>query len=238
MVWHAAVRGFTPLYAVLLLVGLVVEGRRNVSAARLPVWIVTLLTLAGIWTHAWYAGLVSWRATCCRWSSHRPALRPSVFSRRCAAFRTSARRRRPAWRPAWSAAMLTTVVVLYGCIDAFKTSYAGRLETARLGTWIRDQYGPGRRIYGGDAQLELLGFYAEADCFRIPAYTATPEIAAAQIVDVRPDIILLSSPMSAETRRQLQIVASQRGFVAKPGPSARRPVEILASADAQSATRR
>lgn len=235
-VGQAVVRGFTPLYALLLLIGLVVEGRRTFSAARLPVLFVMLLTLAGIWTHAWYAGLISSRY-----------LLPLVIASSGTAavgFLTTVRglsnfaaKRRPAWHPAWSAAAITMAVILTGCIDAFKTSYVGRLETARLGTWIRAQYGPGLRIYGGDAQLELLGYYAEADCFRIPPYR-TPEVAATHAEGLRPDIILLSAPLPAETRRSLQDVATKWGYTTTPGPSARRPVEILSSAASRTTSRR
>lgn len=236
MVGQTVVRGFTPLYALLLLVGLVVEGRRTFSVDRLPVLSVTLLTLAGIWTHAWYAGLISSRY-----------LLPLVIASSGTAavgFLTTVRslsnfaaKRRPALHPAWAAAAITTVVILAGCIDAFKTNYAGRLETARLGTWIRAQYGSGLRIYGGDAQLELLAYYAEADCFRIPPYR-TPEVAATHAQDIRPDIILLSAPLPAETRRSLQDFAAKWGYTTTLGPCTYRPVEILSSAESRTTSRR
>lgn len=221
-------RGLTPTYAVLLLFGLLTQGRRSLASDRLPALITAFVTIAAIWIHTWYSGLASSRyiLTVVLLSAGTAAAGMLDLSRaisRAAAEANAQSRTR-------IVAALTAVVLTVGCCEAFRTNYDGRLDRAELGLWLRNCYGSDQVIYGCDEQLDLIAYYAGARCIRLPMNRAASQIAG-EVKQVRPGIVVISNPpLPPASCRALTDSAAQLGMtrLEVPASSERRPIVMTA----------
>lgn len=231
-------RGLTPPYAVVLLIGVLLQGRRTLRSDRLPAVVVALVTLTAIWIHTWYSGLASSRyiLTVVLFSTGTAAAGLLEVCR--AISHCTSEVKMPSWQRS-AAAGLTGAAFIYGCCDAFKTNYDGRLDKAELGAWLHAQYGDHHTIYGCDEQLDLIAYYARAQCVRIPTNRNAAAIEG-EIKHVRPDIVLLSNPpLPPASCRALTDSATQLGMskLEVPASGVRRPI-VMTALEARSGLQR
>lgn len=222
-------RGLTPPYAVLLLIGLLTQGRRSLKSDRLPAVLIALVTIGAIWIHTWYSGLASSRyiLTVALFSSGTAAAGLLVACR--AVSHSVAEVKQLAWRRS-AAFGLTSAVFIFGCCDAFKSNYTGRIDKAQLGLWLRDRYGDDHVIYGCDEQLDLIAFYANARCYRLPT-NRDASLIKPEMTFVQPDIVLLSNPpLPPASCHALTQSAAQLGMLKLEVPTSnmRRPIIMTA----------
>jgi len=226
---QVVIRGLTAPFAVLLLLGLISQGRRSLKSDRMPAVLLALTTIGAIWVHTWYAGL----------ASSRYILVVALFStgtaavgllESCRSLAAIAGKIRLPSRPRLAAAALAAGMFIFGCCDAFKTNYSGRVDKAALGLWLRDRCGEERVIYGSEEQLDLIAYYAHARCVRLPTNRDAAHIEH-EVNDLRPDIVVLSNPpLSAAACQALTDSATHLGMseLDLPKSIARRPIVFTA----------
>jgi hypothetical protein len=225
-------RGLTAPFGVLLLLGLISQGRRSLKSDRLPAVLLALTTIGAIWVHTWYAGLASSRyiLTVALFSTGTAAV---GLLESCRLLAAAAGKVRIPSQPRWAVAALAAGMFIFGCCDAFNTNYAGRVDKAALGTWIRERCGEQCMIYGSEEQLDLIAYYAHARCVRLPTNRATIHIDQ-EVNLIRPDIVVLSNPpLSADACRALTDSATHLGMseVDVPKSIMRRPIVMTADKD-------
>lgn len=231
-------RGLTPPYAVLLLIGLLTQGPRSLRSDRLPAVLIALVTVTAIWIHTWYSGLASSRyiLTVALFSSGTAAA--GLLSVCRIVSRSAAEVTALSWQRA-AAVGITAAVFIFGCCDAFKSNYAGRVDKAQLGLWLRERYGRDHVIYGCDEQLDLIAYYAKAQCFRLPT-NRDASLIEPEMKQVRPDIVLLSNPpLPPASCRALTETAAQLGMTMLdvPKSNVRRPI-VMTALEAQGGLKR
>ncbi|MCE9606330.1 MAG: glycosyltransferase family 39 protein [Planctomycetia bacterium] len=231
-------RGLTPPFAILLLIGLVTQFRRTLQSDRLPAVVLAAMTMGAIWVHTWYAALGSSRyiLTVAIISSGTAALGLLEFGTWLSYLATTATT--PTWRRL-APPLLGSAMLIYGCCDAFTTSYRGRQDKAELGAWIRERCGENRVIYGADEQLDLIAYYAHSTCVRVP-FNRDSAMIEREVVHVRPDIVVVSNPpLSVAACRTLSDAAAQLGMTRLdvPTTSERRPAVMTALQDPRTTTR-
>ena len=234
---QVVLRGLTAPFGVLLLLGLISQGRRSLKSDRLPAVLLALTTIGAIWVHTWYAGLASSRyiLTVALFSTGTAAVGLLESCRSLAAI--AGRIRLPS-RPRLAAAALAAGMFIFGCCDSFNTNYSGRVDKAALGAWIRERCGDQCVIYGSEEQLDLIAYYAHARCVRLPTNRATIHIDQ-EVNQIRPDVVVLSNPpLTAAACRALTDSATHLGMAELDVPKSitRRPIVMTAKTD-QSRTR-
>lgn len=231
-------RGLTLPFALLLVVGLLSQGRRSLKSDRLPAVVLALTTMGAIWVHTWYSGLASSRYILTVALISTGTAAAGLLDLCAALSRLRLAIRWPKWQRA-TLASLTSVVFLYGCCDAFKTNYKGRVDKAALGAWIRERCGEQRVIYGSEEQLDVIAYYARSRCVRLPTNRDAAQIEN-EVKVIRPDIIVLSNPpLTDDACRALTESAGRRGMteVDIPKSISRRPIVMTALEDRRSANR-
>lgn len=231
-------RGFTPAYGILMLIGLLTQGRRSFASDRLPAVVVSLVTLAAIWIHTWYSGLASSRYILTVVLISTGTAAAGLLSLCRAVSLCATEMKSPAWQSA-AATSLAFVVLGFGCFDAFQSNYEGRLDRAALGTWLRDHYGGDHVIYGSDEQLDLIAYYAKAQCVRLPT-NRDASLIEREVAQVRPDIVLVSTPPLPPTSCRALTESATRLGMAKldvPASNTRRPI-IMTSLEARTGVNR
>lgn len=158
VVWqafHVVQRGLNPLFALLVLAGLIVYRKRFFRADQVPLLLYTAAVWGGIWIHQWHCDGASSRYTLTlALLGMRPAAWAILRLSEAAAIRfTTFPARR--WSPAFIAAFM-----LIGCCDALSTQYRSRELKAEIGRWIRRTYGENRCVAGDDPQLSIVSYYA------------------------------------------------------------------------------
>ncbi|MBX7164746.1 MAG: glycosyltransferase family 39 protein [Pirellulales bacterium] len=162
-------RGVTPLFALLMLVGYIGWRRTWDRRDHLPLFLFTVAVALGIWIHLWFAHL----------ASSRYALSIVIVSARCAALgllgvvRGCVRltERSHAGLPRWAPVAPVVAVALFGCFDAMSHYDRGRAVRADLGRWIRSEVGPHAQLVCTDDLVRVVGYYADARTQAVVPYT-------------------------------------------------------------------
>ena len=194
-------RGLTPLFAILMFGGYISRARLFHRSDNLPLLVVVLAVLAGIWIHLWFAHLASSRyaLTIVLISTRSAALGLSDFG--SLAGRWLAGRWPQAARAATAATL--AVVTLVGTADAVTSDFKSRESLAQLGKWIQGLYESPPIIVGSESQLAVVGFYAQGQAQPFPP-EMEGEALANWLAEIEPDVVVISK--RRQTPEQYQAV--------------------------------
>lgn len=186
------VRGFTPLYTVLLLIGAAVSWPLCRRGDVLALLLGCALTLGGMWIHLWVAEDSSSRyplsvAIAC---TPLAAIGAVVLGQRIAVWNARLWRRTPA--PQVGVASVLAVVAVVGVLDALDTRYGSRVAKAELGRFLLTRLGADAQIVG-PLQWRMAGFYAQAEYQPLPESDAFYRTMLADfLTDTHADAVLVS----------------------------------------------
>ncbi len=185
-------RGLTPVFALFVLGGYLSRFQMFHRRDSWPILLVVLAVAAGIWIHLWYAHL----------ASSRYVLTIVLLATRAAAlgvidFGQFASRLWARWRPAADlrgplTATIVGLSLLVGSADAISSDFRSRTALADLGRWIQSQYGASAVVVGSEAQLLIIGYYADAVVYSFP-----PELTGIDLANwvehVQADVVVLAA---------------------------------------------
>lgn len=186
------VRGFTPLYTVLLVIGVAVSWPLCRRGDVLALLLGCGLTLGGMWIHLWVAEESSSRyplsvAIAC---APLAAIGTVVLGQRIAVWNARLWRRTPA--PQVGVASVLAVVAVVGVLDALDTRYGSRVAKAELGRFLLTRLGADAQIVG-PLQWRMAGFYAQGEYQPLPESDDFYRTMLTEfIVDSQADAVLVS----------------------------------------------
>lgn len=201
MMLNTCERGLTPLFAILMFGGYFSRARLFHRSDNLPLLVVVLAVVAGIWIHLWFAHLASSRyaLTIVLISTRSAALGLLDFGSLVGRWLTD----RWAQAARFATAATLAVVVLVGTVDAVTSDFKSRESLAQLGKWIQSLYESPPFIVGSESQLAVVGFYAQGQAQPFPP-ELTGESLANWLAEIEPDVVVISK--RRQTPEQYQAV--------------------------------
>ncbi len=196
MTWiffRTLIRGLSPVYAVFLGCGLLAFPRLLRRVDVLALLLGSSLTLGGMWIHLWFGQASSSRYPLSVAIAFLPlaSLGLLELSYRLATWN--------AWflghprpTPRLGVAIALAIAAIAGGVDAFITSYDGRLAKADLGRYIRNELGENCRILGSQ-HWSLTAYYAQGQYLQLPESPQNQPADLTQFVaDCDADVVLLT----------------------------------------------
>ncbi|HEX4132920.1 MAG TPA: glycosyltransferase family 39 protein [Pirellulales bacterium] len=212
---HILERGFTPFFGILVLVGLAVYAKPLWRRDIVPLYLLSAISIVGIWCYAKSFGQVS-----CRY-----VMPLVIVAGPSAIYGLRAISRLPlprAWRDVatvrtararvFAGVLMWTAGV--GVLDAWTSGFADRAQRAELGLWLRDTLGPGRSVVG-TTSLRTLGYYAEAAYHVLPINASDLPVAelAECVRQHDPDVAVFPAVDCTGARRDVAEAIERLGLV-------------------------
>jgi hypothetical protein len=193
-------RGLTPLFGLLLLVG-VWRGRRTwFRSDHQPLFFTALAVLTGMWIHLWVAG-----GTCSRYVLPVVIMGDGFAAVAFLSMVDWLTRQFPS-RFRWLVLGSTiAVVAVLGTSFAVGGDYSRRGGEARLGRWIGNQFGPTPVVLGPSGVTQVIGYYAGATVHGLPPGKEASVVD--RLREVRPDVLLLLSTRHEDYRHRPELNA-------------------------------
>jgi hypothetical protein len=204
MTLRAMIRGISPLYGLLVCVGLVVGRRRWLTWQQQAAFAYFAASLLAVWLHVWESGM----------TTSRYALTPVIVAAPYAALgclavanfaATKVRRLRgpllraaAAFRVPLQHGAVAGLLLVFGLatfVDSFVTQSVEYGVDRSIGLWLKEHAGPHRSLAGA-GHFVVAGYYAKAEPFYRPAAAETP---AAMIARCAPDVVLLETKQTSRT---------------------------------------
>jgi hypothetical protein len=194
-------RGISPVYLVLLMIGLHRWPFPFRRLDQLSLLLVCAAVMLGIWIHLGASGESSSRyvmsillialpytALGLHWASERAA---QMAGRRLEAWPARTR------TPLALAASVLVIMLVAGTADALVRNDAIRDTRAAFGRWIKHSFGPHSHVVGTRDMESLITYYSEGDFHTLPA-RPTPSDALQVIREAHPDVVLLPVQQSPD----------------------------------------
>ena len=184
-------RGLHPLYALLMLYGLLQWRHLWLRPDILVFWAICLAHLAGIWIHLWFAHESSSRYALLiiLLGSAWVTLAMLDLSRRFEVLiGVRLGRLNP---PGRLAAVICALLIAVGMVDALSKNVSKRRAVAELGTWIQDEFGP-QCVLLGTSEISVITPYYAGSKF-VPLQESASNSYLLQLVEQkRPDLVVIS----------------------------------------------
>ena len=187
---RTATQGLDVVYALLLFAGIWICRRVWLRRDHQALFYTSLLIVAGMWMHLWYAQI----------SSNRYILpvviMGSVFAAQALLGLGLLGGRIVQWlccgkdRVGLVTAGLLLAVSIAGVSEALSCNFAYRTGEPQLGQWIHARFGPVPKLLGSDGVTSVIGYYAEGDFHVFPLFAGDAEILALTR-QYQPDALLL-----------------------------------------------
>ncbi len=223
----AMFRGITPLFLLLLFGGYF--ARRSVwdRSDHVPLFLVTIAVMAGVWIHIWFAHV----------GSSRYALTIVLLSTRCAGLglltasswvsRMLVRNQEHPGRIAWIHAAAVALLLASGNFEALRHHDQQRELRAALGRWVQVTYGSDARVVCTEDIAYLIAHYNLAQPQGVVAGT-DPQTLLYAINRVQPDVVALSRDrLPPEAIAAVEAHAQDWGLAATVTPEGSCPPNVF-----------
>lgn len=223
LIARTVVRGYTPWYGLLVIVGVVmcpqISSRRDFQ----PNAVIFLLTLAAMWIHLANAGASSSRycltlvVLAAPFAALGLDLLSAVIANLIGRVGTLAKKERMAVAARYSVGEVVLLLLLvptaaYTYVAAALADDPPRSAKAELGRWLQHQFGP-KMVVVGSRRLTLAGYYARAEYVVIPEDGGDDVGTANWIEQQSPHIVLLAEgDYPAERLDQIVGLLERRAF--------------------------
>ncbi|HEY4760832.1 MAG TPA: glycosyltransferase family 39 protein [Thermoguttaceae bacterium] len=201
----ALVKGFSPLFALLMLGGL--WGWRRVWARRdqQPLFYTSLAIMMAAWIHAWCA-----RESCERYflpivlmASLYAALGLLGLSRRILEF---VERFNKKWILQYIAVFSPAAVVAFAGLGvAFCSSFERRVAEVELAAWVRQEFGPSAMLFGSEGVTPVVAHYAQVQYATLTKNMDDTTVLKS-IQDLKPEVILLLATRRKDLMETRQLI--------------------------------
>jgi hypothetical protein len=187
---HTAAQGLDVLFALLMFAGIWLGRRIWLRRDHQALFYTSLLIVAGMWIHLWYAQISSNRyiLPVVLMGSGFAALALLRLSAYCGQIL-----RWLGWgkdRQALIAAGLLLAVCIAGTSEALSCNFQFRASEPQLGNWIHARFGSEPNLLGSDGVTMVIGYYAQGDCRVFPLFASDSAILA-MARQYQPDAVLL-----------------------------------------------
>jgi hypothetical protein len=184
-------RGLSPVHALLMFGGMWGWRRIWIRRDHQVLFFTGLVSLAGIWIHAWHAHTTSTRYIF-------PAVLMGAPFTALGFFGLVERSQRIiSGRLGWTQIRAATTWVLLGTASVLglymgiSHDYSYRTSELSLGRWIQHRYGASPVIVGPECYIKEVNFYAEGVCHEFPE-KFSPDFLAELVRRNKPDVVLLT----------------------------------------------
>ncbi|MHB1034861.1 MAG: glycosyltransferase family 39 protein [Pirellulales bacterium] len=202
---HTLWRSCGTAYGVLLLAGMALGWRLSFRRDHLPILLVMLGIVAGMWVFLWDMQELTIRYGLTLVVLSTPLAAVGVLAA-CERLGGLAFRFARSRRGAVGIVVAMSLAVVAACwVDALGSHDADRAWKVNLGKWICQTLGPGRAVSGPESMYRLVSYYSRGRFTKLNR-RLDAEILVRSVRVVRPDVVILpaESPPSAKYRHWIE----------------------------------